>query len=89
LHVCIDFQNLNSTTPKDEYPMPVVDMLVDSAVGNEMLSLLDGYSCYNQIYEWTVMPLFGLKNAGMPLLECLLKKMKMEQNVQFIILVEF
>ena len=30
--------------------MPIVDMLVDSAFGHEVLSFLDGYSGYNQIY---------------------------------------
>ena len=42
--VCIDFRDLNAATPKDEYPMHVADMLVDSAAGHEYLSLLDGYS---------------------------------------------
>src|ERR1044072_4389736 len=41
LRVCIDFRDLNAATPKDEYPMHVADMLVDSAVGHEYLSLLD------------------------------------------------
>ena len=31
LRVCIDFRNLNRATPKDEYPMPIADMLVDAA----------------------------------------------------------
>ncbi|XP_050914591.1 uncharacterized protein LOC127129449 [Lathyrus oleraceus] len=50
LRVCIDFRDLNAATPKDEYPMSVADMLVDSAVGYEYLSMLDGYSGYNQIF---------------------------------------
>ena len=37
-------------TPKDEYPMSIADMLVDSTIGNEILSLLDSYLGYNQIY---------------------------------------
>src|SRR3954469_15602668 len=41
LRVCIDFRDLNKATPKDEYPMPVAEMLVDSAAGFEYLSLLD------------------------------------------------
>ncbi|XP_050914866.1 uncharacterized protein LOC127129785 [Lathyrus oleraceus] len=45
-----DFRDLNATTPKDEYPMPVAEMLVDSAAGHEYLSMLDGYSGYNQIF---------------------------------------
>ena len=50
LRVCIDFRDLNSATPKDEYPMPVAEMLIDSAAGHEYLSMLDGYSGYNQIF---------------------------------------
>lgn len=33
MHVCIDFWDLNATIPKDEYPMLVVDMLVDFRAG--------------------------------------------------------
>ncbi|KAK2362505.1 hypothetical protein QL285_087565 [Trifolium repens] len=50
LRVCIDFRDLNNATPKDEYAMPVAEMLVDSAAGHEYLSMLDGYSGYNQIF---------------------------------------
>ena len=50
LRVCIDFRDLNAATPKDEYAMPVAEMLVDSAAGFEYLSMLDGYSGYNQIF---------------------------------------
>jgi len=50
LRVFIDFRDLNQATSKDEYHMPVAEMLVDSAAGYEYLSMLDGYSGYNQIY---------------------------------------
>lgn len=50
LRVCIDFRELHVATPKDEYPMHVVEMLVDSASGFECISILDGYYGYNQIY---------------------------------------
>jgi hypothetical protein len=50
IRVCIDFRDLNLATPKDEYPMPVAEMLVDSAARFEYLSMLDGYSGYNQIF---------------------------------------
>ena len=49
LRVCIDFRDLNKATPKDEYPMPIVDMLVDSSAGHKYLSIMDGHSGYNQI----------------------------------------
>ncbi|KAK2422650.1 hypothetical protein QL285_033170 [Trifolium repens] len=50
LRVCIDFRDLNNATPKDEYVMPVAEMLIDSAAGFEFFSMLDGYSGYNQIF---------------------------------------
>lgn len=49
LMACIDFRDLNKATPKDEYPMPVTEMFVDSKVGHEYLSMLYGYYRYNQI----------------------------------------
>lgn len=49
LMACIDFRDLNKATPKDEYPIPVAEMFVDSEVGHEYLSMLYGYYRYNQI----------------------------------------
>ena len=46
---CVDFRNLNKACPKDELPLPNIDLLVDSAVGSSMFSFMDGYSGYNQI----------------------------------------
>ena len=48
--MCINFRDLNAATPKDEYPMLVEEMLVDSAASFEYMSMLDGYSGYNQIF---------------------------------------
>jgi hypothetical protein len=50
LRVCIDFRNLNRATPKDEYPMPIVDTLINNASGNRIISFLDGNAGYNQIF---------------------------------------
>ena len=50
LRVCIDFRDLNTTTPKDEYPMPVVDLLVDRSTGHSIMLMMDGHSDYNQIW---------------------------------------
>ena len=49
LKVCVDFRNLNTTTSKDMYVMPIADMLVDSTANNELLSIIDDFSWYNQI----------------------------------------
>jgi hypothetical protein len=47
LRVCIDFRDLNRATPKDEYPMPIADMLINDASGNKVISFLDGNVGYN------------------------------------------
>jgi hypothetical protein len=50
IRVCVDFRNLNMATPKDEYPMPVADSLINNASGNRIMNLLDGNAGYNQIF---------------------------------------
>jgi hypothetical protein len=50
LRVCIDFHNLNRATPKDEYPMPIADTLINNALGNRIISFFDGNAGYNQIF---------------------------------------
>ena len=40
---------MNKACPKDEFPLPNIDLLVVSAVGSSMFSFMDGYSRYNQI----------------------------------------
>jgi hypothetical protein len=46
----VDFRNLYRATPKDEYPMPVADLMIDSASSNKVISFLDGNAGYNQIF---------------------------------------
>jgi hypothetical protein len=50
LHVCIDFRDLNRATPKDEYPMPIADFLVNATSGHRILSFHNGNAGYNQIF---------------------------------------
>ena len=47
--MCTDYTDLNKHCPKDSYPLPSVEKLVDGASGNEILSLMDAYSGCNQI----------------------------------------
>ena len=47
--VCIDFTDLNKACPKDSFPLPHIDMLVDPTAGHELLSFMDAFSGYNQI----------------------------------------
>jgi hypothetical protein len=48
--MCIDFTDLNKACPKDNFPLSRIDTLVDQAVGSEMLSFLDCFSGYYQIW---------------------------------------
>ena len=45
----VDFRNLNRVYPKDEFPLPNMDLLTDSVSGNAMFSFMDGFSGNNQI----------------------------------------
>ena len=46
---CIGFTNLNKEYPKDSFPLPRIDQLVDAIARHELLSFMDSYSKYNQI----------------------------------------
>ena len=45
----VDFKNLNRVCLKDEFSLPNMDLLIDSAVGNAMFSLMDRFNGYNHI----------------------------------------
>ena len=47
--VCIDFMDLNKVCPKDTFPLPSIDRMVDAIAGHQLLSFMDAYSRYNQI----------------------------------------
>jgi len=47
--MCVDFTDLNKACPKDSYPLPSIDALVDNASGCKLFSFLDAFSGYNQI----------------------------------------
>ena len=47
VRVCVNFRDLNKASPKDDFPLLEIDMLVDSIVGHSMLSFMDGFSRYN------------------------------------------
>jgi hypothetical protein len=48
--MCIDFTSLKKACPKDNFPLPRIDKIVNSAAGCEVMSLLDYFSGYHQIY---------------------------------------
>ena len=47
--MCVDFTDLNKACPKDSYPLPRIDQLMDSTAGHKLLSFMDAFSGYNQI----------------------------------------
>ena len=49
LRMCVDYTSLNKHCPKDHFPLPRIDQIIDSTAGCERLSFLDAYSGYNQI----------------------------------------
>jgi len=65
--MCVDFTDLNKACPKDSYPLPSIDALVDNASGCRLLSFLDAFSGYNQIM---MHPRDECKTAFMTELSC-------------------
>lgn len=45
----MDYTDLNARCPKDPYPLPRIDQLIDATAGHLMLSFMDAFSSYNQI----------------------------------------
>jgi len=65
--MCVDFTDLNKACPKDSYPLPSIDALVDSASKCRLFSFLDAFSGYNQIM---MHPRDECKTAFMTELSC-------------------
>ena len=49
IQICIDYRDLNTTCPKDEFLLPITDVMIDNTCGFERMSFMDGFSGYNQI----------------------------------------
>nr|XP_011471077.1 PREDICTED: uncharacterized protein LOC105353523 [Fragaria vesca subsp. vesca] len=49
IRICVDYRDLNEACPKDEFPLPITELLVDATTGFGALSFMDGFSGYNQI----------------------------------------
>ena len=47
--MCVDYTDLNDACPKDSFPLPRIDQIVDTSTGHGMLSFLDAFSDYHQI----------------------------------------
>ncbi len=49
LQICVNYHKLNVQIKKDSLPLPFLDSILDSIVGYEMYSFMDGHSSYNQV----------------------------------------
>nr|XP_009798143.1 PREDICTED: uncharacterized protein LOC104244429 [Nicotiana sylvestris] len=49
IRVCVDFRDLNNACPKDEFPLPILELMIDATTEYEAMSFMDGSSGYNQI----------------------------------------
>ena len=47
--LCIDLTDINRACPKDSFPLPRIDLIIDATAGHELLSFMDAFSGYNQI----------------------------------------
>ena len=47
--ICVEYTDLNKACPKDSFPLPRIDQLMDATASHELLSFVDAYSRYNQI----------------------------------------
>ena len=49
VRMCIDYRDLNRANPKDDFPLPHIDILVDNTTQHKVFSFMDRFSGYNQI----------------------------------------
>ena len=49
IRVCVDYHDLNKACPKDNYPTPFIDQIIDNCAGSMIFSFMDGFSGYNKI----------------------------------------
>ena len=49
VRMCVDYRDLNKASPKDDYPLPNIDMIVNNTASHDLESFVDGFSGYNQI----------------------------------------
>ena len=49
IQLCVDFQNLNRASDKENYHVPPMEQILQQVSSSERLSLLDGFSGYNQV----------------------------------------
>ena len=49
VHMCVDYKDMNRESPKDDFSLPYIDVLIDNSGQHKVFSFMDGFSGYNQI----------------------------------------
>jgi len=49
IRVCVNYRDVNQACPKDNYPTPFIERIIDECTRCEIFSFMDGFSRYNQI----------------------------------------
>jgi hypothetical protein len=49
IRICVDFRNLNKYSLNDNYPLHNMDHILQKLVGENIISMMDGFSGYNQV----------------------------------------
>ena len=69
MRMCVDYRDLNRASPKDNFPLPRIDVLIDNTTSFALFSFMDGFLGYNQIkmaledMEKTTFILYGESSA--------------------------
>jgi hypothetical protein len=49
IRLCVYFRNMSKVSLKENYPLPKMDHILHKVVGSQKMSMLDGFSRYNQV----------------------------------------
>ena len=49
VHICVDYRDLNKASPKDDFPLPHINVVVDNISQHKVFYFMDGFLGYNQI----------------------------------------
>jgi hypothetical protein len=49
IQVCIEYRDINKAYPKDNFPTPFIDQIIDDCAECELFTFMDGFSGYNEI----------------------------------------
>ncbi|XP_070048473.1 uncharacterized protein [Nicotiana tomentosiformis] len=50
IRVCVEYQDINKASPKDDFPLPNIHILIDNYAKQELKSFVDCFAGYHQIW---------------------------------------